>query len=355
MLAVAGVVLVISMGWRFSGYLTDAANGAFTKDVLLLVMAYKLPSFLELILPISFFLAIMLAYGRLHVDSEMVILESTGMSPARLINMTLALSFVVMLVTGIISLWLKPLGEYKTETMFADQRNLTEFDTLGAGRFQSLRSGKRVTYTESLDGEGGLLNVFINEYKSEDQAGAKDVITVLADKGATVVDDNGNRFLVLKNGTRHSGRPGELDYQVISYEEYGQFIQKEKAELRHPRRKGLSTLALIEEKTPRNISELQWRISVILMIPIMAVLAIPLSRVNPRQGRFSRLLPGMTLCFLYIVLLSAARSGVEKETIPVELGIWWVHVLYVVLIYCLYNSAWFALPKKLMSRLGSKS
>jgi len=342
MLAVAGIVLVISMGWRFSGYLTEAANGAFTKDVLLLVMAYKLPSFLELILPISFFLAIMLAYGRLHVDSEMIILETCGMSPARLINMTLALSFVVMLVTGIISLWLKPLGEYKTETMFADQRNLTEFDTLGAGRFQSLRSGKRVTYTENLDENGGLLKVFINENKSDHPKGAKDVITVLADNGATVVDDNGNRFLVLKNGTRHSGRPGELNYQIIAYSEYGQFIQKEKAELRHRKRKGLSTMDLIGEKTPRNISELQWRISVIVMIPILAVLAIPLSRVNPRQGRFTRLLPGMTLCFLYIVSLSAARSGVEKGQIPVEVGIWWIHVLYLILIYCLYNMQWFS-------------
>ena len=87
----------------------------------------------------------------------------------------------------------------------------------------------------------------------------------------------------------------------------------------------------------------------------MAVLAIPLSRVNPRQGRFSRLLPGMTLCFLYIVTLSAARSGVEKGTIPVEIGIWWVHVIYLVLIYCLYNTEWFARPRKLISLLGLKS
>ncbi|MEX1237192.1 MAG: LptF/LptG family permease, partial [Pseudomonadales bacterium] len=71
MLAVAGVVLVISMGWRFSGYLSEAASGLITRDVLFLVMAYRLPGFLELIIPISFFLAIMLAYGRLYADSEM--------------------------------------------------------------------------------------------------------------------------------------------------------------------------------------------------------------------------------------------------------------------------------------------
>jgi lipopolysaccharide export system permease protein len=144
MLAVAGVVLVISMGWRFSGYLNEAAAGGLTKDVLILMMLYRLPGFLELILPISFFLSIMLTYGRLYVDSEMVVLESTGMSPLKLINITLTFSMVVMALTGAIALFLKPVGEARFETLFSDQRNMTEFDTLAPGRFQS-RSGKRVT------------------------------------------------------------------------------------------------------------------------------------------------------------------------------------------------------------------
>ena len=86
MFAVACIVLVISVGWRFSGYLEQAAAGAMTKEVLFALMAYRLPGFLELILPISFFLSIMLAYGRMYVDSEMVVLESCGIGPSRLIG-----------------------------------------------------------------------------------------------------------------------------------------------------------------------------------------------------------------------------------------------------------------------------
>ncbi len=340
MLAIASIVLVISMGWRFSGYLNQAAEGTLTKDILLLIMVYRLPGFLELIIPISFFLAIMLAYGRFYADSEMIVLESFGMSPARLLMITLMLALVVMFFTAALSLWLKPSGEEQAEALFTDQRNLTEFDLLAAGRFQTLHSGKRVTYAEEVDAER-LDGIFINEYKESDLQGAKDVATVKAESGATIVDANGSRFLVLTDGTRYEGKPGDKDFQVIEYEEYGQFIEKEEAELRRRRRTAIPTLDLIEDLTPRNLSELHWRLALILMVPIIAVMAIPLSKVNPRQGRFTRLLPGMILCFLYVVSLSAARSALEKGQIPLEAGLWWVHGIYLAVVLCLYKLEWF--------------
>ncbi len=342
MLAVAGIVLAISMGWRFSGYLDQAANGTITKDIVFLIMAYRLPGFLELIIPISFFLAIMMAYGRFYADSEMIILEACGVGPGRLIVITLFLSLIVMILTGAVSLWLKPTGESRVDTLFANQRNLTEFDLLAPGRFQTLRSGRRVTYAESLESKGSLEKVFINEYRSDELLGAKEVVTVKAESGATVVDANGSRLLVLKDGSRYSGKPGTRNFQIIQYEEFGQFIEKEQAELRRRRRTAISTMDLVEDRSLRNLSELHWRVSVVLMIPIIAVMAIPLSRVNPRQGKFTRLVPGMILCFLYVVSLSAARSALEKDQIPIEFGLWWIHGIYLTIVLCLYKTHWFS-------------
>tara|TARA_R110002072_G_scaffold5527_6_gene35396 strand:+ start:28694 stop:29806 length:1113 start_codon:yes stop_codon:yes gene_type:complete len=335
MLAVAGIVLVISMGWRFSGYLNEAASGFLTKDVLFSIMLYRLPGFLELILPVSFFLSIMLTYGRLYVDSEMVVLESTGMSPWKLIAITLTFSSLIMITTGVISLWLKPAGEVKFEALFTKQRNLTEFDTLAPGRFQSLRSGKRVTYTEALNDDGLMQKVFIGEQTEED---APDELTVIhAEEGNTQIDAAGNRFLVLRDGTRYSGKPGRSDYRVIEYEEYGQIIKKEAGSNSSWRRAAIPTMQLLQDQTPRNLSEFHWRISVVIMVPILALLAVPLSRVNARQGRFSRLLPGMVLCFLYVVSLSTARSSLEAGRIPMVMGLWWIHLLYLGLIVGIYK------------------
>lgn len=338
MLVVLVVVLVISMGWRFSGYLEQAASGKFSQDVLLLIMAYRLPGFLELIIPVSFFLGLMLAYGRFHVDSEMVVMESCGMSPARLTLITMALAGFVMVLTAVVTLWLKPTGEKELEQLLEGQRNLTEFDTLVPGRFQTLRSGKRVTYVEEVRSDGKLRNVFINEYKTSNAFGAKDVVTVVSDEGETQIDEKGSRFLVLNDGYRYSGKPGDPDYQVIRYEEYGQMLAKENTSTADFKGSARPTLALLSSNLPSDQAELQWRISVIAMIPVIALLAIPLSRVNPRQGRFTRLLPGLTLCFLYIISLSSGRSAIERENLDPNVGLLVIHVVFVMITLLIYQS-----------------
>ena len=344
MLAVAVIVLVISMGWRFNGYLNEAARGIWTKDVLFLIMIFRLPDFLELILPISFFLALLLAYGRLYVDSEMTVLQACGLSTARLIEMTLALSVVVMVATAVTTMWLKPAGEGKVEKIYTGQHNLTEFDTLVPGRFQKISSGRRVTYTEKVDKDGTLHNLFINEYKNSRFLGPKDVITVDAQSGDAIVDPDGNRFLVLRNGTRYSGKPGDRDYRVIKYEEYGQLVAKDTRSYHYGWVSAVPTRELMEDASPAHISELNWRISIILMVPLIAIMAIPLSRVNPRQGRFTRLVPGMLLCFIYIVSLSAGRAAIEKGQLPAWLGLWWVHGIFAMITWGLYQIDWFMRP-----------
>lgn len=339
MLVVTLVVLVISMGWRFSGYLEEAANGLLQADILLLVMAWRLPGFLELILPISFFLAILLAYGRLYVDSEMVVLQACGMSPARLMGLTLVLALIVMTATGVLSLWLKPLGEARVEQLFTRQQNLTEFDTLVPGRFQNLRSGERVTYTQQLADDGTLRDLFMHELEGRFDYGLQGGATIRADSGETRVDEHGNRFLVLRDGTRYDGRPGDEAWRVIQYEEYGQLIEREVTrQIEYHRRSAVPTAELLVRDGPQAISELQWRFSIIFLVPVVALMAVPLARVNPRQGRFTRLVPGLLFCFLYVISLSAMRAAVEKEQVSPQPGLLLVHVVFVALVVLLYHA-----------------
>ena len=330
MFSVAGVVLAVATAWRFSGYLDEAAQGLLTQDILFLIIAYRLPGFLEVVIPISFFLSIMLVYGRLWADSEMVVLQACGFSDRRLLVMTLVMASLVMLLTAFVTLYLKPLGEAEVEDLFNEQRSMTELDTLVPGRFQTLRTGKRVTYAEELTSDGELDTVFISEFRSTGFQKAKDVVTVVAESGRSVSDENGDRFLVLRNGKRFSGTPGRNDYQVVEYEEYGQLIERENNLERHYRRGAIPTLTLSKSDNPILIAELQWRLSIVVIVPIIALVAIPLSKVNPRQGRYTRLVPGMLFCILYIVSLSAARSAVEKEQLSINAGMLSIHVIYFV-------------------------
>ncbi len=346
MFAVTAIVLVISMGWRFGGYLDKAAAGAMSEEILFILMAYRLPGFLELILPTSFFLAIMLVYGRLHVDNEMIVLQSSGVSTQRIVVMTLLMSVLVMVLTALIALWLKPLGERQVEALLIDQKNLTEFDTLAPGRFQVLSSGDRVTYTQEISDDGQLSGIFINEFPGlSPDSSPRDTITVIAESGRTQLDDDGRRFLVLENGSRYRGIPGQRAYRVIQYEEYGQLVERRADRREHLRNSAIPTMALLGDPSPVAASEFHWRLSVVLMIPVMALMAVPLARVNPRQGRFTRLVPAMILCFVYIISLSSARSGLEKGNLPAALGMWWIHALFIALAAACYRldslTAWF--------------
>ena len=78
--SVTAILLMIFVGGRFIKYMAEAAQGRLAGEVLLLIMAYRLPSFLELILPLGIFVGILLAYGRLYLDSEMTVLSASGVS-----------------------------------------------------------------------------------------------------------------------------------------------------------------------------------------------------------------------------------------------------------------------------------
>ncbi len=337
MFVVLVIVLVISLGWRFSGYLDRAAAGVMTGEVLFALMAFRLPGFLEIIIPISFFLALMLTYGRLHVDHEMIVLQACGMSPTRIVFITLMISAIVMLLTSLVALWVKPMGERQVQVLLQEQKNLTEFDTLVPGRFQSLSSGRRVTYTEEINDKGELTEIFINEYLDPAVPSARASATVIATSGRTEVDIEGRRFLVLNNGQRYEGKPGDPGYQIIEYEEYGQLVEKDSSIFLDERNSAIPSLDLFERSDPAGLSELHWRLSVVLMIPVIGLLAIPLSRVNPRQGRFTRLVPAMILCFLYVIALSAGKSGIEREDFPAEYGLWWIHGVFLLITFVIWH------------------
>jgi|TARA_Y100000310_G_scaffold344338_1_gene456540 lipopolysaccharide export system permease protein len=337
MLVVAMVLLAISMGGRIIAYLQDAATGLINSDVVFSLIALRLPDLLEIILPVSFFLGIMLGYGRLYLDSEMVVLEACGMSPQRLIWTTLSFSLFVAVAVASMSLWIRPWAHTEIGKIREAQENLTEFDLLRPGQFQTMSDGQRVTYTEELDQAGPQMNnVFVVNHLADDQSNRKaDVI--LAEKGQQSVKPNGDRFLVFLNGTRSTGVPGDAKYRLVEYEEYGQLLER-KQKKRAQRRAAIPTRDLLEDGSLWKLSEFQWRVSIIVLVPIAALMAVPLCQVNPRKGRFAHLIPGMILIFLYLVLLSVSRNAVEKAQIPLNVGLWWVHLLYVVIVILLFKA-----------------
>ncbi len=353
--AVSAVLLVIIMSGRFIKYLAQAAQGVLDPSVLLMIMGYRIPGFLQLILPLGLFLGILLAYGRLYLDSEMTVLTATGMSEQRLLSYTMLPALLVAIVCAWLSLVLTPQGVQSVAQILSEQDGLTEFDTLLPGRFQSLKDGSRVTYTEALSsGRDELHNVFISEKRDVRKSSDKDEgITVLVAKtGRQQIQEDGSRYLVLHDGYRYDGTPGEADYRVIHYETYGVLLPQASVEVKVGERETMSTRELLGNTDPRMQSELQWRLSIPILVLIVTLIAVPLSRVSPRQGRFLKLLPAILLYMAYLALLVAARSALDKGKIPVGLGLWPVHGLFLLIGMLLVY--WQPVQLKLAQRRANK-
>jgi lipopolysaccharide export system permease protein len=330
--AVSAVLLVIIMSGRFIKYLAQAASGLLDPGSLFLIMGFRLPGFLQLILPLGLFLGILLAYGRLYLESEMTVLSATGMSQQRLLVMTLFPATLVAVVVAWLSLSLAPQGANQFQLLLNKQDALTEFDTLEPGRFQALRDGTRVTYTEQLsDDRINLSGVFISQKNASSDGKDRGISVLVAEKGRQEINPDGNRYLILDNGYRYDGNPGQADYRAIKYDEYGVLLPKPDVSDEVTDRDALSTRALMNSDDLRLRAELEWRLSLPLLVFIVTLMAVPLSRVNPRQGRFLKLLPAILLYMAYLTLLIAARGALDKGKIPVALGLWWVHAIFLII------------------------
>ncbi|TRX76343.1 LPS export ABC transporter permease LptF [Pseudomonas mangiferae] len=330
--AVTAVLLVIIMSGRFIKYLAQAAQGALDPGVLLLIMGYRIPGFLQLILPLGLFLGILLAYGRLYLDSEITVLTATGMSQQRLMAYTLAPATLIALLVAWLAFGLAPQGVTSVARILNQQDALTEFDTLVPGRFQTMKNGVRVTYTETLSEDRSQLGgVFISEKRVSGDGKDRGIGVLLAERGRQVIQPDGSRYLILENGFRYDGNPGSADYRAVQYDTYGLLLPKPEVSSEIGEREAVPTHELIGSDNPRYQAELQWRMSIPLLVFIVTLLAVPLARVNPRQGRFLKLLPAVLLYMGYLALLIAARGQLDKGKLPMALGLWWVHVLFLLI------------------------
>ncbi len=325
MLAVTLILLLVFMSGRFIKYLAQAAAGGLSPDVLFNIMAFRLPGFLELILPLGFFIGVLLAYGRMYLESEMTVLHACGYSEGRLYRDTLLMSFLVAAVVGGMSLWASPAGMQQVERIFEEQSKLTEFEMLLPGNFQKLKSGNRVTYTQALsDDKRTMFNVFISE-PSRQTEGAS---LIYAREGYQQINaETGERFLVLRSGRRYEGRPGAADFQVLEFETYGIRIDQPDAEKRSVKEEAIPSNELLGSDDSELRALLHWRLGLPALVPVVTLLALSLCRVNPRQGRFFHLFPAMIIYVAYLGLLIVARKSVAKQEVS-EFALWGVHAVF---------------------------
>ena len=310
--AVSLVLFLVVFSGRFIKYLAEAAIGDLSAGILLPIMLYKLPAFFELILPLGFYIGVLLSFGRLYADSEMVIFRASGTSQWQLLGRIATATIATTLLVAMLALVLGPNGAARANALLAEPRSAEGMHVLAEGRFKKQRSGDYVTYVEQIDEDGSMSTVFVAERQRS--ATGTVLSTTLAQSGAIEIDpDSGRRYLQLSNGHRYSVSPGKAELTQARFSGYRSLIPEIEGGLRSQAQvETLPTSALIGSDNSEHMAILGWRISLAFIVPVMVLFAIPLSQTDSRRGRYAKLGPALIVFLLYFVALSQARSMAEE-------------------------------------------
>ena len=96
---------MILVSGRFVKYLANAVDGSLDAEVIFTVIAYRIPGILELTLPLAFFVAVLLSFGRMYIDNEMSVLKACGISENKLLGYTLIIAAFLAATVGWQSGW----------------------------------------------------------------------------------------------------------------------------------------------------------------------------------------------------------------------------------------------------------
>ena len=319
--AVLAVLLFVYATSRFVRLLGEAAVGRLPGDVLWQLVFVKLSTGLGVLLPLAFFVAVLLALGRLHRDGEVVAMAAGGIGVGRLARVVLLLGLSTGGVVALLAAVAIPRMAALEDELIARAREQARVTGLFPGLFKELGQGG-VAYVEGLDPERRVMhNVFV----SVPRPGRDEVLSARRARQA-VQGPGGERFMVLEEGYRYSGSPGRRDFVITRFERHAVRLD---ALARRGGRRALDAIPSSElwrSPEPAHAAELQWRASLPLSALLLALLALPLSRTSRHQGRYAGLLVAVVLYFLYTNGIGIARNLLERGLLPVFVGVWPVHL-----------------------------
>lgn len=342
-LAVTLVLWAILVSNRLARFLGEAAEGDLPGSVIFILLGLKSVEYLVTLLPLTLYLGVLLALGRMYKDSEMAALGACGVGAAQLYRPLLTLAATVGLAIGLLALFVSPRVAELGYEIRARAQGEADLSIITAGRFHEAANGRIIFYAERVSSNHEhLQGIFVRTVQDG-------VPTLLTAQHAHPEQDaaTGDRFLVLQNGYRYQGFPGDAVFRIIKFARHG--IRLEAVEVLNPNKKhdARPTVNLWASSDPHDAAELQWRLSLPLAAIGLVLLAVPLSRTTPRQGRFGKLFVAILAFILYYNLLGTAQVWVERGVIGTLPGIWWVHLVPLALAGWLFYSGRLRAPKAL--------
>lgn len=320
-------LMALMLGGRLIRYFGIAAEGRLDVGFLFAIIGYNLPVFLELILPLSFFVAMMLVFGRMYVDNEMSVINGSGISRGQLARMMMPLIIGLFLFEAGLSLWAKPWGVSQAEKIWQRQALTSALDLIKPQTF--INSQNYHLYVGAFDKDKReLQDVYVIQRKTNQQGKVNsDTDVIIMAKRAVQVptrEDDPMTQLDLFQGKRYEIGTNSQVYNQVGFESYRISIAKPPTDAinednieTQPTHKLITSL-----NKPAVQAELGYRISLPWLIIIASMLAVPLAQVQPRQGRWLRLLPAILIFVSCAIAMISLKTAITKQKVTVYAYSW---------------------------------
>ena len=327
-LAVISVLLLIYISNRFVRFLAEAAAGNIDSGVIFELLVLKLVANSVLLLPLALYVGTLLALGRLYRDSEVIAMQAGGIGMTRLVRAVAVLSVFFALFTGLMSFYVAPMAAERADMLTRDARNSSEVTGLYPGRFKEFSDGDQIIYAEEVSGSDSRMRTVFVQVR---RANALDL--VFARSAFQSLDPaTGDRFMVLESGYRYEGKPGTAQFVVHKFEKHGVRVRKREETQAYRSLEVLSLGELLEGNTFTHLAELQWRISVTISVVVLGLLAVPLARTSPREGKYGKLFVAVLIYFIYTNMMSIGQKAVERGDLNPLIGVWPAHLAMLLIV-----------------------
>lgn len=321
-------IMVAIQGIRLLG---DAAAGKVASDAVAALLGFAALNYSAYLLSLTLFVAILLSLSRSYRDSEMVVWFSSGLPLTAWLRPVLVFALPLVAAIALLTLVLSPWANQVSADFKQKITVRSDASQVAPGSFKEASSTDRVVFVETLgEDETYVKNVFISAV----QHGKLGV--TMASRGYQETAANGDRFMVLEKGRRYEVAPGTPEFRIMEFDRYALRVEtREDRGIEHTIASE-PTLALLAAGDSRALAELLWRINVPISAIVLALLAIPLSFVNPRAGRSANLILALLVYMIYSNLLSMTQAWVAQGRMSFAAGLLTVHLVMILALPLLF-------------------
>jgi lipopolysaccharide export system permease protein len=302
--------------------LGNAASGTVNPKDAIVLIGLGMINDLPILLTASIFVAVLMVLTRWYKDSEMVIWQTVGLSLFTILKPIISFMIPLSIVIGILSTFVSPWANEQSATIKKRFQQRDDISMLAPGQFRESSGNNRVFFIESMNPENDTFkNIFVTDFGKDRQ------LVALSKEGYIENNPSGEKFLILEAGRRYEGTPGNTDFRITEFNRYTVKLDSKVIDPIINSPKTLPIWDLMNDPNKIHLGELLWRFGLPLMALVFVIIAIPLSYLDPRRGRYTALVMAVLIFFTYSNLLKLMQAWVGSGKIDFIIGSWILHVI----------------------------